>query len=102
MRDQYMRHGQGFLLVYSVTDRRSFEEVLTFYNQIYKAQDRDFTSKIPLVLVGNKCDLESERQVTKFYSTQSNEKRFTRWKDKNLQKDGKYPSSKHPPSLEKT
>lgn len=59
-----MRHGQGFLLVYSITDRRSFEEVLTFYNQIYKAQDRDFSSKIPLVLVANKCDLESERQVT--------------------------------------
>nr|XP_027224832.1 GTP-binding protein Rit2-like [Penaeus vannamei] len=27
MRDQYMRCGEGFLICYSLTDRRSFEEV---------------------------------------------------------------------------
>ncbi len=28
MRDQYMRTGQSFLLVYSITDRRTFEEAI--------------------------------------------------------------------------
>lgn len=34
MREQYMRTGEGFLLVYSVTSRSSFEELTTFYQQI--------------------------------------------------------------------
>jgi GTPase SAR1 family protein len=28
MREQYMRTGEGFLLVYSITSRNSFEEML--------------------------------------------------------------------------
>ncbi|KAL2917550.1 Ras GTPase [Polyrhizophydium stewartii] len=61
MREQYMRSGEGFLLVYSITSRSSFEEVQTFYQQILRVKDRDW---IPMVLVGNKCDLESERVVS--------------------------------------
>ena len=30
MRDQYMRSGQGFLCVYSITNRGSFEELKSF------------------------------------------------------------------------
>ena len=30
MREQYMRTGEGFLLVYSMTSRQSFEEIITF------------------------------------------------------------------------
>ncbi|PRP75815.1 hypothetical protein PROFUN_08809 [Planoprotostelium fungivorum] len=60
MRDQYMRSGQSFILVYAITARMSFEEVQSFRDQIYRAKDSD---NIPLVLVGNKCDLESERTV---------------------------------------
>jgi len=61
MRDQYMRTGQGFILVYSITSRSSFDEISSFREQILRVKDKD---KVPMVLVGNKCDLESERQVT--------------------------------------
>jgi GTPase KRas protein len=61
MRDQYMRTGQGFVLVYSITSRNSFDEIASFKDQILRVKDAD---KVPMVLCGNKCDLESERQVT--------------------------------------
>ncbi|KAG2208727.1 ras-like protein 1 [Mucor mucedo] len=61
MREQYMRNGEGFLLVYSITSRLSFEEITTFYQQICRVKDRDY---FPMVLVGNKCDLEADRQVS--------------------------------------
>lgn len=61
MREQYMRNGEGFLLVYSITSRMSFEEIETFHQQICRVKDRDY---FPMVLVANKCDLESDRQVS--------------------------------------
>lgn len=61
MRDQYMKTGQGFLLVFSLTTRSTFEEVNDLHNKILQAKDSD---KVPLVLVGNKADLENERQVS--------------------------------------
>ncbi|KAI7861413.1 ras-like protein 1 [Spinellus fusiger] len=61
MREQYMRNGEGFLLVYSITSRMSFEEIETFYQQICRVKDRDY---FPMVLVANKSDLESDRQVS--------------------------------------
>lgn len=36
MREQYMRTGEGFLLVYSITSRNSFDEVGTFHQQILR------------------------------------------------------------------
>lgn len=62
MREQYMRTGEGFLLVYSITSRQSFEEIMTFQQQILRVKDKDY---FPIIVVGNKCDLESERQVSK-------------------------------------
>lgn len=62
VRDQYMRTGDGFLCVYSITLTSSFTEVKTFYEHILRVKDVD---KIPFVCVGNKCDLENERKVTK-------------------------------------
>jgi GTPase SAR1 family protein len=61
MREQYMRTGEGFLLVYSITSRSSFEEISTFHQQILRVQDRD---SFPIILIGNKSDLDSERQVS--------------------------------------
>ncbi|KAK4687851.1 hypothetical protein P7C73_g2264, partial [Tremellales sp. Uapishka_1] len=60
MREQYMRTGEGFLLVYSITSRNSFEELSTFHQQILRVKDKDY---FPVVVVANKCDLEYERQV---------------------------------------
>ncbi|KAK3180455.1 RAS1 protein [Lecanicillium sp. MT-2017a] len=62
MREQYMRTGEGFLLVYSITSRQSFEEITTFQQQILRVKDKDY---FPMVVVGNKCDLEGEREVFK-------------------------------------
>ncbi|KAK0565912.1 RAS1 protein [Tilletia horrida] len=61
MREQYMRAGEGFLLVYSITSRNSFDEISTFHQQILRVKDQDY---FPVTVVANKCDLEYERQVT--------------------------------------
>lgn len=61
MREQYMRTGEGFLLVYSINSRNSLEELQSFYEQIQRVKD---TENVPVLVVGNKCDLEIERQVS--------------------------------------
>ncbi|EAL60850.1 hypothetical protein ACTFIW_010590 [Dictyostelium discoideum] len=61
MRDQYMRTGQGFLCVYSITSRSSYDEIASFREQILRVKDKD---RVPLILVGNKADLDHERQVS--------------------------------------
>ena len=55
-----MRSGEGFLLVFSVIDRTSFEEVSRFHKQILRVKDRD---EFPIMLVGNKADLQQQRVV---------------------------------------
>lgn len=40
MREQYMRTGDGFLIVYSVTDKASFEHVDRFHQLILRVKDR--------------------------------------------------------------
>ncbi|XP_032867099.1 GTP-binding protein Rit2 isoform X4 [Tyto alba] len=60
MRDQYMRGGEGFIICYSITDRQSFQEAAEFKELIYRVRH---TYDIPLVLVGNKIDLEEFRQI---------------------------------------
>lgn len=55
-----MRPGEGFLLVYDITSRSSFEELDVFYEQILRVKDKDY---FPMIVVGTKCDLEYERQV---------------------------------------
>lgn len=63
MRDLYMKTGEGFLLVFSLTDRHTFEEISTFYNQIMRVQG-ETVQFVPMMLVGNKNDLINERQVS--------------------------------------
>ncbi|KAG8201457.1 hypothetical protein JTE90_024327 [Oedothorax gibbosus] len=60
MREQYMRSGEGFLLVFSVTDNNSMDEMYRFHKQILRVKDRD---EFPMILVANKCDLESQRVI---------------------------------------
>jgi len=55
-----MRAGEGFMLVYSITSRKSFEMISGLYQQIMRLKNQDM---VPVVIVGNKCDLEAERQV---------------------------------------
>lgn len=63
IRDQYYRTGDGFLCVYSIILRSSYDEVKIFHSAIKRVKDSG--SRIPFVLVGNKTDLEDERKVTK-------------------------------------
>lgn len=60
MRDQYVRTGDCFMVVYSITSRSSFEEAKAIHGWIARIRDQE----MPVVICGNKCDLESSREVT--------------------------------------
>lgn len=61
MRDQHIRRGQGFVLVYSVVQRPSYQGIDKIYAQIQRAKDDD---RPPCVLIANKIDLAEGRQVS--------------------------------------
>lgn len=46
MRDQYMRTGEGFLLVFAVNNAKSFEDISTYREQIKRVKDADV---VPMV-----------------------------------------------------
>jgi len=62
LRDSYMKTGQGFLLVYSVTTSTSFDVAGKMRGQILRVKED--SADIPIMVVGNKMDLANERQVT--------------------------------------
>ncbi|KAK6520948.1 Ras GTPase ras2 [Arthrobotrys conoides] len=84
LRDQWIRDGEGFLLVYSISSRSSFTRIKKFHQQIQRVKDsipnaygggsplsspvlsggRDTTTPIPIMLVGNKSDRVTEREVS--------------------------------------
>eukprot|EP00483_Globobulimina_turgida_P007577 UN07592 len=66
MQDQWMREGQGFLLVYSITSPETFDEIEMLREKILRTKDDE---DVPIVLCGNKCDLENQRQVLREQST---------------------------------
>ena len=57
-----MKSGQGFLLVFSITSLSSLNELYELREQIVRIKDDD---KVPLVIVGNKSDLEEDRAVSR-------------------------------------
>jgi len=52
--------GETFLMVYSITDKNSFTELRRYHDMVVEIKDSD---NIPMILIGNKCDLESERVI---------------------------------------
>jgi len=84
LRDQWIRDGEGFVLVYSISSRSSFSRIRSFHKQIQRVKDTvsaspasypgspiiDTTSEhsgrfpVPVMLVGNKSDRVSEREVS--------------------------------------
>ena len=58
----YMKLGQGFVLVYSITAQSTFNNLQELREEILRLKN---TEDVPMVLVGNKCDLEEERVVGK-------------------------------------
>jgi len=61
MRDLYMKSGGGFVLVYSVTALSTYTDLPELREQILRVKDAE---SVPLVLVGNKCDLVDQRVIT--------------------------------------
>eukprot|EP01156_Anaeramoeba_ignava_P022715 Anaeramoba_ignava/c20968_g2_i1.p1 GENE.c20968_g2_i1~~c20968_g2_i1.p1 ORF type:complete len:200 (-),score=33.47 c20968_g2_i1:29-607(-) len=61
MRDTYVRSGDGFVIVYAINMRSSFDEVTLYKDNILKTKEADH---FPMVIVGNKKDLTKNRQVS--------------------------------------
>lgn len=55
-----MKQGQGFLLVFSITNMTSLQELAELREQIIRIKDDE---SVPIVIVGNKSDLEDDRAV---------------------------------------
>ena len=56
----YYRGGNGILVVYDITDRDSFDNLNSWLIEI----EKNASKYIYKLLIGNKCDLESERKVS--------------------------------------
>ena len=56
----YFKGSNGCFIVYDITSEASFNNVENWYEQIQKETSKD----IPILLVGNKCDLEDERKIS--------------------------------------
>ena len=61
IRDHYIKNGEGFLIIYSIADEFSFQKSKDFRDHILRVKNDD---DVPIILVGNKCDLHSKRQVS--------------------------------------
>ncbi len=57
-----MKTGQGFLLVFSITSLSSLTELAELREQIIRIKDDE---NVPIVIVGNKSDLEEDRVVSR-------------------------------------
>lgn len=79
LRDQWIRDGEGFVLVYSISSRSSFTRITRFHNQIQRVKESSAASPsypgsplssvapstpVPIMLVGNKSDRVTEREVS--------------------------------------
>ncbi|KAF7640048.1 Ras-related protein R-Ras2 [Meloidogyne graminicola] len=62
MREPHFQTGDGFLLVFSVSSRSSLEYMLQLRESIERYKD---CKNFPMILVGNKCDLELEREISR-------------------------------------
>jgi len=61
MRDMYVKNGHGFVLAYSIIAQSTFNDISDLHQLIIRVKD---TEKVPMVLVGNKCDLTDQRVIT--------------------------------------
>ena len=83
LRDQWIRDGEGFVLVYSISSRSSFTRIRKFHSQIQRVKESAMAGSptfpgsplsqtmgsaslgpAPVMLVGNKCDRVTEREVS--------------------------------------
>ena len=59
--EMWIDFGEGFLLVFSIDDYESFEAIKRKYKRIIKRKYRIY---FPILLIGNKQDLENRRKVS--------------------------------------
>ncbi|KAL2148311.1 hypothetical protein VTH82DRAFT_2231 [Thermothelomyces myriococcoides] len=79
LRDQWIRDGEGFVLVYSISSRSSFTRIKRFHHQIQRVKESTASSPsypgspisaanpsapVPIMLVGNKSDRIADREVS--------------------------------------
>ncbi len=84
LRDQWIRDGEGFVLVYSITSRAAFSRIQKFHSQIQRVKESagagsptypgspvgsptngsPSSGPAPVMLVGNKSDRVTEREVS--------------------------------------
>jgi GTPase KRas len=73
LRDQWIRDGEGFIIVYSVTSRSSFTRVKRFHKQVQRVKESSAGESLvwdvepnpaPIMLVGNNIDRVTEREVS--------------------------------------
>ena len=57
----YYKGSHGCFIVYDITNEKSFENVDNWFKQAQKEASKE----VSIILVGNKCDLESERKIPK-------------------------------------
>lgn len=56
----YYKGAHGIIVTYDITDRESFSAIQNWMAEV----EKHAADNISRILVGNKCDLESQRQVT--------------------------------------
>ncbi|KAI1719122.1 ras family domain-containing protein [Ditylenchus destructor] len=56
----YMRNADAAILVYDITDRKSFDEIEKWLHEISRCSNYEDPS---IILVGNKADLKADREV---------------------------------------
>mmetsp|Transcript_2717 Transcript_2717/g.3948 ORF Transcript_2717/g.3948 Transcript_2717/m.3948 type:complete len:192 (+) Transcript_2717:1278-1853(+) len=62
MRWQWIAEGEGFLLVYAINRKDTLQAALDYFKQVQQVKESE--TNVPVVIAGNKCDLEAERQIT--------------------------------------
>ncbi len=84
LRNQWIRNGEGFILVYSISSRSSFARIQKLHHQVQRVKKSLLPGSstypgspssalptgsgsfgpAPVMLVGNKCDRVAEREVS--------------------------------------
>ena len=70
-----IRHCDGVILMYDITKKDSFNSVSEWINNIYDIKEKNF----PFILVGNKCDLKDEREISEEEGLEVAEKYKTKY-----------------------
>ena len=64
LKASYIRDQDCYILVYSIIDRASFEEIHEIHNDIIRFKTQNDSDKIPIILIGNKNDLTDQREIS--------------------------------------